>query len=112
MDNYRPVTVLPVCSKSVFTNNLLTFRRPETFVSYTVWFQKKEKHYKYAATLLLEQIRQNTDSGKITGAIFIDLSKAFDTLGHSQIIENIGFKENDLFTNYLFGRTQSVRMGN
>ena len=49
--------------------------------------------------------------------IFIDLSKAFDTLGHSQIIENLSSygitgKENDLLTNYLFGRTQSVRIGN
>ena len=34
-------------------------------------------------------IRKNMDLGKLTGAIFIDLSKAFDTLSHSQIINNL-----------------------
>jgi len=46
----------------------------------------------------------------------VDLSKAFDTLSHSQIIESlksygITGKANDLFTNYLFGRKQSVCFG-
>ena len=31
-------------------------------------------------------IRKNMDLGKLTGAIFIDLSKAFDMLSHCQII--------------------------
>ena len=53
------------------------------------------------------------NEGRSTGAIFIDLSKAFDTLSHSQIITNlknygiVGI-ENDLFTNYLFNRQQAV----
>ena len=34
-------------------------------------------------------IRKNMDLGKLTGAIFIDLSKAFDTLSQSQIINNL-----------------------
>ena len=38
-----------------------------------------------AATLLLDKIRENTDKGHMTGAIFIDVSKAFDTLSHGQI---------------------------
>ena len=29
------------------------------------------------------------DAGKLTEAIFIDLSKAFDTLSHNQIISNL-----------------------
>jgi len=29
------------------------------------------------------------NNGQMTGAIFVDLSKAFDTLNHVQIIENL-----------------------
>ena len=52
----------------------------------------------------------------MTGAIFIDLRKAFDTLGHSQIIESLSSfgiydVERDLLLDYLFNRTQSVRIG-
>ena len=51
--------------------------------------------------------------GKLTGSIFIDLSKAFDTLSHAQILENLsstGLKgvEYELFQNYLFNRKQTV----
>ena len=88
----------------------------EKLLSPTQFGFRKKRNTEFAATLMLDQIRENTDSGKLTGAIFIDLSKAFDTLGHSQIIESLSSngimgKENDLFTNYLFGRTQSVRIG-
>jgi len=43
----------------------------------------------------------------MTGAIFIDLSKAFDSLSHAQIIESsygILGTEKELITNYLFNR--------
>jgi len=51
--------------------------------------------------------------GRLTGAVFIDLRKAFDTLSHSQILENLRAvgvqdKENELFTDYLFNHCQTV----
>ena len=120
MDNYRFVTVLYVCSKILekcIHKQLIEFLEDRKLLSPTQFGFRKKRNTEYAATLLLDQIRQNTDSGNITVAIFIDLSKAFDTLGYSQIIENLSSygitgKENDLLINYLFGRTQSVRIGN
>jgi hypothetical protein len=55
------------------------------------------------------------NNGHMTGAIFIDLSKAFDTLSHAQIIVNLSNygilgTERDLFVNYLFNCKQSVRI--
>ena len=55
------------------------------------------------------------DKGQLTGAIFIDLRKAFDTLSHSLIISKlpeygiIGV-EREWFTNYLFARQQCVSL--
>ena len=64
-------------------------------------------------TLLLDETKRNTDIGNVTGAIFIDLSKAFDTLSHAQIMESLTSygvtgTENELFVNYLFGKKQTV----
>ena len=66
-----------------------------------------------AVILLVDEIRKNMNEGKLTGAIFIDLSNAFDTLSHSQILANLsavsvqGMK-NELFASYLFNRSQAV----
>lgn len=51
--------------------------------------------------------------GKITGANFVDLLKAFDTQSNSQIIANrsrcgITDMETELFTDYLFSGKQQV----
>ena len=110
MDNYRPVTVLPVCSRILekcIHSQLIEFLEYQKLLSPTQFGFRKKRNTEFAATLLLDQIRESTDSGKLTGAIFIDFSKAFDTLGQSQIIESLSSyviieKENDLFTNYLF----------
>ena len=64
-------------------------------------------------TIFTDHIRKNMNDGKFTGCIFIDLSKAFDTLSYAQILENLsstGVKgvENELVENYLFNRKQGV----
>ena len=59
--------------------------------------------------LFTDHIRKSMTDGKLTGSIFIDLSKAFDTLSHAQILENLsltGVKgvDYELFQNYLFNQ--------
>ena len=56
------------------------------------------------------------NKGEITGSIFSKASKAFDTLGHTQIINNLsscGVEgiEKEFFTDYLFNRKQTVCIG-
>ena len=57
------------------------------------------------------------DKGKIPVGIFLDLSKAFDTLNHPILFKKLGFygvsrQANKLLTDYLFGRTQYVDFDN
>ena len=64
-------------------------------------------------TLVTDHIRKSMNDGKLTGSIFIDLSKAFDTLSHVQILENLSSTEvkgveYKLLQNYLFIRKQTV----
>ena len=44
---------------------------------------RKKRSTDVAATLFVENKRKNIDIGKLVGAIFIDLTKAFDTVSHS-----------------------------
>ena len=119
LDNYRPVSVLPICSK-IFEKSVhrqvSEYLEEKELLSSTQFRFRKKRNTELAATLLLDKIRDNTDKGHMTGAIFIDLSKAFDTLSHGQIVESLSSysiygTELELFTNYLFNRTQSVRVG-
>ena len=56
---------------------------------------------------------ENIDKGLLTGVIFLDLSKAFDTLDHSIMLDkltSLGLNRSavQLFRSYLIMRTQSV----
>ena len=44
-----------------------------------------------AVTYFLDYIRKEADNGKLTGALFIDLSKAFDTISHSGLLSRLPF---------------------
>lgn len=120
LNNYRPITVLPTCSKifeRCIHGQLAEFLEEMKLLSPTQFGFRKQRNTELAATLFLDKLRENMDKGRMTGAVFIDLSKAFDTLGHSQIIETLASygvtgNEQELFTNYLFGRKQSVKIGN
>ena len=76
-----------------------------------------KRNTKVAATIFVDSISKNMDLDKLTGAIFIELSKAFDTLSHSQIINNLsnyGIRdvEKNFFINYVFNRKQLVNFRN
>ena len=78
---------------------------------------RKKRSTDIAATLFVDNIRKNIDIGKLVGAIFIDLTKAFDTVSHSVLLSKLsvyGIKgvELEWFTNYLFSRKQQVVIQN
>ena len=66
---------------------------------------------------MTDRILNNLDSGKKVVGIFLDLTKAFDTVVHQILLEklhNIGIRgiANDLFKSYLSGRSQKVKIDN
>lgn len=116
MDNYRPISILPICSKifeKCFCRQLTDYLENLNLLSNFQFGFRKKRNTELAATLFMDSIRRNMDRGELTGSIFIDLSKAFDSLSHAQIIEclpsyGIVGNEMDLITNYLFNRKQQV----
>ena len=120
IDNYRPKTILPAISKvlekCVFSQ-IITYLEDNNLLSSQQFGFCKNHSTELAATLLLDDIRKEMDKGNFSGAVFIDLHKAFDTISHSSIITKlpeygiIG-NEKEWLTNYLFGRTQCVTYEN
>ena len=74
---------------------------------------RKGRSTELASVYFTDQIRTAMDTGLLTGAIYIDLSKAFDTISHSTLIDKLpdfgitGITK-EWCTNYLFGRHQRV----
>ena len=75
----------------------------------------------YAALELIDHISNNLDNGKVPFSIFLDLSKAFDTLDHTiltliltQKLKHYGIKgcALKLLKNYLSNRKQYVELNN
>ena len=67
----------------------------------------------HAVTKFSDSIRQNMDKGLMTGAISIDLRRAFDTVDHARLLSKLtiyGIRNEELmwFEDYLFNRTQFV----
>ena len=69
-----------------------------------------------ATVLLCDSIRKSFENAHLVGCLFLD-SKAFDTMGHSIILEKLllhGVNGHELLwlTDYLFNRTQTVEINN
>ena len=115
-DNYRPISILPVISKVLeksVHNQLSNYLESNRLLSDRQFGYRKKRSTELATALFLDDIRRSTDDGKLTGVVYIDLSKAFDTLGHATILsklEEYGISNTSLdwFKDYLFGRTQIV----
>ena len=68
-----------------------------------------------AVTFFVDNIHRNMDNGLITGAVFIDLKKAFDTIDHHLLLNKLqryGICDRTLhwFSSYLQGRFQRVEV--
>ena len=116
MDNYRPISLLPVlsqviervvymqlydylCKSHLLTENQFGFRRGSST--------------EHAVTFLTDSIRMNIDKGYLTGAVFTDLHKAFDTVDHARLLSKLpayGISGRELrwLESYLFNRKYFV----
>ena len=94
MDNYRPVSLLPsiskVFEKIVFNQLYKYFQDNKLF--YPSQYGFREGHSTEMAALeLTDRIRQDIDTKHISLAIFMDLSKAFDTLDHTILLSKLSY---------------------
>ena len=94
INNYRPVSVLPCFSKileKLMYNRISNFIDKHSLLNeYQFGFRQKRSTNR-ALIVLLDQITAALDKGDIVLAVFLDFSKAFDTVDH-QILLNKMYK--------------------
>ena len=83
VENYRPISVLPVLSKvvgSLVHSQLNAHLHQLDFLYQHQYGFRREHSTEQAITQLNNWVLESTDEGKVTGLLFIDISKAFDSL--------------------------------
>ena len=113
MDNYRPISILPVMSKIMEKPvNVQLQRYLQRFDLLSSFQSGFRQHHSMESAVIYftDEIRRSAESGKLTGALFIDLRKAFDSVP----LKRIGFGENYInwFTSCLSDRFQAVFLDN
>ena len=118
MDNYRPISLLTSTSKLfekiVFTQLYNYFHENQLFYPSQYGFRKMHST-ELAALELTDRILKDIDERNVSLAIFMDLSKAFDTLDHQILLTKLNFYgigglALDWFSSYLTGRKQYVEV--
>ena len=117
--NYRPISMLPVFSKIfeklIYKKLVDFFNKNETLTNSQYGFRCKHSTL-HALINATENLYKSIDNKQNTLGIFIDFSKAFDTINHSILIKKLdvyGIRGNllKLLDNYLSGRQQYVNYG-
>ena len=121
MNNYRPISNLPFLSKIIEKavyhqlNNYLAMNN-----CFDVFQSGFRQHHSTETALLkvLNDIHLNTDSGKSSVLVLLDLSAAFDTVDHNILLDRfanwVGLSGTVLnwFESYLKERDYYVSIGN
>ena len=98
IENYRPVSLLPICSKifeSIIYDNILKYFLDNNLIS------PKQSGFRPGDSSCINQLLSIThdiftsfDNGLEVRGVFLDISKAFDKVGHDGLIYK--FKQNGI----------------
>ena len=120
VNNYRPVSVLPLLSKileRLMYNRIITFiNKHDILYRYQFGFRQNYST-NLALITLVDKITESLQKGECVLGVFLDFSKAFDTVNHKILLDKLylyGIRGTalDWITNYLSDRKQYVVYNN
>ena len=118
--NYRPISILPAISKvleRIMYDRLLNFLNKHKILSSNQFGFRKNVSTYMATADIVKYITDGFNSKEISIGVFLDLSKAFDTVDHNILLRKLthygirGIVFN-WFHSYLSNRKQVVRINN
>ena len=120
VSNYRPISLLPTMSKiieRVMHSQLYAFLNENNLITEQQYGFRSNHSTDLATLKLTDTIMYELDNSHIPCAIFLDLSKAFDTLNYKILLRKLkyyglGNVVYNLIENYLTNRQQFVKLGN
>lgn len=120
ISNYRPITILNNLSKiveKIIKKQLTQYLETNHILSENQYGFRKNMGTSDAIASIVNSIKHSLDNGSKCIGIFLDLSKAFDTIDHSYLLEKlkkIGIlgRELNLIKTYMSERLQLVRIQN
>ena len=116
LNNYRPISLLPSLSKLlerlVYTRTLIFLNKCNILSDSQFGFRKKHTTT-HAILTFIDKVAHAIDDAFHTIGVFLDFSKAFDTIDHDILFNKLcryGIRGIALewFRNYLFNRKQFV----
>ena len=121
-NNYRPISLLPAFSKlmeKTVAIRLISFLNSSNILfKHQYGFRKKHSTI-HPILHLLKSVSESNDkpSRDVTLALFLDLSKAFDTINHTTLLAKLSHygirgTSNNWFRSYLTGRKQYTEVNN
>ena len=116
--NYRPVSLLSQFSKILekwFAQKLFFFLEKHKLITEKQYGFRAKRSTALALIELIEKITSVTENKQDTVGVFIDFSKAFDTINHSLLLSksyNYGIRglAHQWLKSYLNNRQQFVRI--
>ena len=120
VNNYRPVSVLPLFSKileKIMYKTLLSFINKHKIL-YDYQFGFRENHgTDLALIIIMDKITQALQNKENVIGVFLDFSKAFDTFNHNILLQKLykyGVRgsSHQWFASYLCDRKQFVSFNN
>ena len=114
--NYRPISLLPTISKifeKVIHDQLYDYFDKYNLLAEQQYGFRKQHSTEYAAVKLIDHVSKEMENGKTPTNVYIDLSKAFDTLTYDILLFKLKYygvtdTALDLMRSYLTNRKQYV----
>ena len=115
-DSYRPISILPSISKvfeRIIFNQIHSYFHVNDLYFCSQCGFRKEHSTELAVLELIDRITQQLDTGTTPINVYLDLSKAFDTLDHNILLHKLKYYGIEgtalrLFESYLNERQQYV----
>lgn len=120
LQNYRPIALINNFAKlfeKCLKSRVMNFLENSSVIYKNQFGFRSNLSTEDAIFNLTNEINMSLNANKKNLSVFVDLAKAFDTIPHDRLLEkmeSVGIRGdvNSLFQNYLFNRTQRVKIGN